>query len=177
MAYGSANLFPTGSRYYKRKLVNPYAFAGIGVTYFNPKAELDGTWYALQPLETEGLSYSRFTPVINFGLGVTFMVNPFFNISVDGGYRLAFTDYLDDASGPGYRDLATFTDPIAEALSDRRDPQFRGDGLNTPGGVRGNPDDNDGYFLLNAKFEYYLPPNFLSSRYKQRRKRRPAFRR
>jgi len=170
---GIANLYPTGSRYYKRRLINPIAFAGVGFTYFNPKANLDGTWHALQPLETEGESYARVTPIINVGLGVTIMVNPFINVTVDGGYRFTFTDYLDDASGPDYRDLDSFTDPIAAALSDRRDPEFVGTAV---GGVRGNPDNNDGYFLLNAKFEYYLPPNLFNGRYKQRRRRRPAYR-
>ena len=32
----------------------PYLFGGFGFSYFNPKAELNGEWVALQPLGTEG---------------------------------------------------------------------------------------------------------------------------
>jgi hypothetical protein len=28
-------------------------YGGVGLLYFNPKAELNGTWHALQPLQTE----------------------------------------------------------------------------------------------------------------------------
>jgi hypothetical protein len=31
----------------------PYFFTGIGMTLFNPKGNLNGQWYALQPLGTE----------------------------------------------------------------------------------------------------------------------------
>ena len=57
-----------GIRFYQRSALNFHAFAGIGVLYFNPKAELDGKTYALQPLQTEGKNYSRFQPVIPVGI-------------------------------------------------------------------------------------------------------------
>lgn len=155
---GQINLFPMGQRFYQRPKLNVYAFGGISALYFNPKTEYQGKKYALQPLQTEGVSYNRFQPVIPYGLGIRYMFDPFFNISIEGGYRLVFTDYLDDVStvhlGPG-----AFSDPIAQALSDRR-PEL---GLPAaPAGTqRGNPDANDGYYHLMLKVEYYLPNNFL----------------
>jgi hypothetical protein len=41
-ATGAINLLPHGQRFYQRPVVNLYGFAGIGVLYSNPKAELDG---------------------------------------------------------------------------------------------------------------------------------------
>ena len=95
---GAINLSPMGIRFYQRSALNFHAFAGVGLLYFNPKAELDGKTYALQPLQTEGKKYSRFQPVIPVGLGARIKLDPFFNILVEGGYRFTFTDHLDDVS-------------------------------------------------------------------------------
>ncbi|MFZ6013999.1 MAG: DUF6089 family protein [Bacteroidota bacterium] len=154
---GAINLYPNGNRFYQRAKYNVYAFAGVGVLYFNPKAELNGEKHALQPLMTEGVKYSKFQPVVPYGLGVKMKVGPFFNVALEGAYRLVFTDYLDDVST--VHPDKTGWDATRIALSDRR-PEL---GL-TPyatGTQRGNPDKNDGYALFNVKVEYYLANNFL----------------
>jgi hypothetical protein len=153
---GAVNLFANGNRYYRRPSFNVYGFAGIGFMYFNPKTEYQGQTYALQPLQTEGVSYNRSGLVIPYGLGARFKVGPNLNISIEGGYRTIFTDYLDDVSGPTYADPATLSSDLSRALADRRaerDPNYP----ILPNQIRGNPDSNDGYFLLNIKAEYYLP--------------------
>jgi len=151
---GAFNLFPNGNRYYRRSSINAYGFGGIGLLYFNPTTEYQGQKYSLQPLNTEGADYSRVSVVVPFGLGIRFKAGPNFNVAIEGGYRKLFTDYLDDVStvhlGP-----AAFSDPIAAALSDRR-PEI-GKAAKPAGTQRGNPDDDDGYMLLNVKIEYYLP--------------------
>ncbi|HOX83912.1 MAG TPA: DUF6089 family protein, partial [Chryseolinea sp.] len=81
---GAINLFPLAQRFYQRPPVNFYAFVGVGLLYTNPKAELDGKKYALQPLKTEDVSYSRLQFVIPYGLGGRIKVNPFFNIAIEG---------------------------------------------------------------------------------------------
>lgn len=170
-------LNPMGRRYYQRPALNFYGFAGVGLTYINPKAYYNGEWVALAPLHTEGKSYSQFQPVIPFGLGLRIKQGPFFNICVEGGYRLTFTDYLDDVSSRRYPDPASLSSDLARALSDRRkerDPSYpTGPGV----GVRGNPNTNDGYFLLNVKLEYYLPYNFMANSAQQKtfKKKRRAF--
>ncbi len=155
---GHLSLLPQGKRFYQRPPLNFYAFGGIGLLYFNPTTEYQGTKYALQPLQTELVKYSRFAVVIPFGLGAKFKVGPFFNLSIEGGYRKTFTDYLDDVSTT-HKSAASFSDPVAAALSDRR-PEI---GLSPaePGAIRGNPKSMDGYFLFGAKVEYYLPTNFI----------------
>jgi len=157
---GAISFFPQGNRYYRRPGFNIYGFGGLGVTYFNPTTEYQGEKYALQPLATEGVSYSRVALVLPFGLGARLKLTPFLNLSIEGGYRKTFTDYLDDVSTV-HLGAAAFSDPIAGALSDRR-PELNELGVVAvaPGTKRGSPDNNDGYFLLNAKFEYYLPSNF-----------------
>jgi hypothetical protein len=122
-------------------------------------------------LKTEGVAYSRFQPVIPYGLGVKLKAGPFLNFCIEGGYRSTFTDYLDDVST--VHPDKTGWDQTRIELSDRR-PEL---GLE-PAGVgarRGNPSTNDGYFLMNLKVEYYLPSNFSlgnpSKRaYKQKRR-------
>lgn len=151
---GSISLFSNGNRYYRRPYFNIYGFGGLGFMYFNPKAEYQGQVYALQPLQTEGVDYKRSGFVLPFGLGARFKAGPNLNISIEGGYRITFTDYLDDVSTV-HKDVNLFTDPIAASLSDRR-PEISLP-LAAPGYIRGNPDTNDGYFLLNVKAEYYLP--------------------
>lgn len=158
-ATGLVNFFPQGRRFYQRPGFNLYGFAGIGVTYFNPKTEYQGKKVALQPLQLEGEKYSRITPVIPFGVGARIKAGPFFNLAVEGGYRKMFTDYLDDVSTV-HVDPSSFADPIAAALADRR-PEV-GRPVVPAGTQRGNPDGDDGYFLLTFKVEYYLPDNFFA---------------
>ncbi len=150
---GLINLYSNGPRFYRRPKINLYGFAGIGLLYFNPKADYKGQSYSLQPLHTEGVAYSLVTPVIPYGIGVRLRIGPYTNIVVEGGWRKTFTDYLDDVSGR-YVNPNTFTDPIALALADRS-PEI-GAPAHTAGQIRGNPSANDSYFLLNAKVEYYL---------------------
>ncbi|MGC4020894.1 MAG: DUF6089 family protein [Cyclobacteriaceae bacterium] len=164
-ATGAINIFSNGNRYYRRPIINGYAFAGFGVLYFNPKGDLNGKSYALEPLHTEGKSYSRVVPVIPFGFGIRLKVSPNTNIVIEGGYRKTFTDYLDDVSGkyaapdPNDKVRAYFENPNS-ATYNTLTPIAAGESNNfKEGSKRGNPSSNDSYFLLNAKIEYYLPFN------------------
>jgi hypothetical protein len=154
---GAVNLSPMGTRFYQRSKLNLHAFAGIGVLYFNPKAEYQGQKYALHPLKTENKNYSLVQPVIPVGFGARIKLDPFFNILVEAGYRFTFTDYLDDASVYRYPDGALLKNDLARALSDRRVEIDTQPSDPTTMGVRGNPDENDGYFITNITLQYYIP--------------------
>jgi hypothetical protein len=174
-AVGMINLFTHGDRFYRRPGINIYGFAGIGLLYFNPKAtDQLGNSVSLQPLKTEGVAYSLVAPVIPFGLGIRFKVNPMFNLSIEAGFRKTFTDYLDDVSTT-YPGASSFNgDAQAIYFSDRRvDPALNG----TAGGVRGNSNSLDSYLLLNAKVEYYLPWAFGGGDRKKYSKKRGSFKR
>ncbi len=169
---GIIQLGPHGQRFYQRPKLNFYGFVGIGLLYFNPKTEYEGEKVALQPLQTEGVKYSKFAPVIPYGLGVKLMLSPFLNISIEGGYRKVFTDYLDDVSTVHPDKSSWDPNSIRYKLSDRR-PEF--DGNSFPADyIRGNPDKKDGYMLLNIKAEYYLPGDIFGNSnkrlYKSKRK-------
>jgi hypothetical protein len=173
-ATGAISLIPTGQRFYQRARINLHAFAGIGLLYFNPKAEYQGKWVALAPLHTEGKKYSRIQPVIPFGLGARIKIDPFFNILIEGGYRKTFTDYLDDASSKRYTLRTELKSDLAVALSDRRADYFTAQGKEVPGyvtdpvkatkiGRRGNPENDDGYFIGNITIQYFLPTEIFRS--------------
>lgn len=164
---GEVSLFANGNRYYRRPTVNFYGFGGIGLMYFNPVADYQGKSYSLQPLRTEGKSYSRVTPVIPFGLGARLKLTPNLNLAIEGGFRKTFTDYIDDVS-----DKYTApdpSDPIRAYFQNPNNPAYNPaatSNLNNAnaGSKRGNPNSMDSYFLLNAKIEYYLPMQFLNKR-------------
>jgi hypothetical protein len=156
------NLFENGNRYYRRPTLNIYGFTGIGFLYFNPKADYKGKSYALEPLHTEGVSYSRMVPVIPLGLGIRLKTGPNTNIVLEGGYRKTFTDYLDDVSTKYV--APSSSDPIAAYFQNPNNPAYNPAATGNinafkAGSKRGNPNATDSYFLLNVKVEYYLPMN------------------
>ncbi len=150
-----------GTYYYHRKTVEPYLFVGLGVTFFNPKTEFEGNNVALRPLETEGSKYFILAPIVPFGFGVKFKLNYLMDISFEGGFRYAFTDYLDDVSTVHINN-DSFTDPIAKALADRR-PEI-GKPVKPAGTQRGNPDVKDFYSIAHFRFDIYLPEDFFRKR-------------
>jgi hypothetical protein len=162
---GAINLTPMGLRFYQRTKLNFHGFAGLGLLYFNPKAEYQGKTYALQPLQTENKKYSRFQPVIPVGIGARIKLDPFFNILVEAGYRFTFTDYLDDASSTRYPDGALLKSDLARALSDRRVEIDTQPSNPTQVGKRGNPGENDGYFITNITLQYYIPRMMFTNQY------------
>lgn len=151
--------------YQKRALVNVYVLAGIGATYFNPKTTLNGETYSLGNLQTEGIAYQKWSPVIPSGGGLLLKVNPKLDVALEITYRLCFTDYLDDVSTV-YPDPETLSSPIAIALSDRRlDPGMEGS-------ARGNPALKDGYGLYNLRVVYYMDRMYYWAKEKKKRKNR-----
>jgi hypothetical protein len=161
-AVGMLNLFRQDMKFYKRTFFNIYGLTGVGLLYMNPKTEYQGQKIALQPLQTEGIKYSRFQFVIPYGVGIKFRAGVLYNIAIEGAWRKTFTDYLDDASSERYPKAGELTDPLQIALSDRRrerDPNYPiRDGL----GKRGDPTHLDSYMLVNIKLEYYLPIDLWS---------------
>jgi hypothetical protein len=159
---GVFDIFPYTKFYNQRQLLRPYVFAGLGLTYMSPRAELNGKWYSLAPLQTEGVAYKRLQPIIPYGGGVSFKVNPYLDFSVEVGYRLTFSDYLDDVSTTFVRNSSL--DPIGAALADRSEevgvkPYDTDDGKHwKEGHKRGNPGNKDGYVNVGFKLEYTLNP-------------------
>jgi hypothetical protein len=161
------DIFAFHHRYKKRKALTPYVFGGFGLTYFNPKAQFEGKWYALEPLHTEGNSYSRLTPMIPFGLGVKIKYVKGFDLYLEAGYRKTFSDRLDDVSSHDFQPINSFDQgSAAQALSNRTvdAPVKPMDGKvgDNYKGYRGNPHKKDGYFIFQAKIVYTPKLKFVS---------------
>ena len=171
-----------------------YAFAGIGAAFFYPYAQYNDRWYYLRPLQTEGTenAYDEMTISVPMGLGVNFTFNKKIRLGLEASYRMTFTDYLDDVS----TDYAADTElPFTESFlfsqrsqevylsGDLRegmpDPRYYGyNEGNQQGAIRGNPDNNDGFFMMQFTLSWVINSgnNFYKSRYgnivNRKRKRR-----
>ncbi len=147
-----------------------YVFTGISVVYFNPKAELDGVKYALQPLGTEGQGigdnpdpYSLFTIGWPIGLGAKYNLTRQLAIGLEISNTYTTSDYMDDAHDKYYDNNAirqTYGD-IAAELADRH---LNPDGTPAPPyesgkTMRGNPDYNDAYILTVITLTYKIKRN------------------
>ena len=165
-------------------------FAGVGYMLYNPMGQLDGKWYDLRPLATEGIEneYSSGSLIIPMGVGFSWVFNKRIRAGMDFSYRFTFTDYIDDIS----TDYAFSNElPFVEsfAFANRSDEAFsRGDedvnaigrSAYNPGNRRGNPETNDGYFMAQFKVSYVinLSNSFYKARYKSlinRRRKRTKF--
>lgn len=164
---GYVQLFPYQRYVHVRKSYNFYGFLGIGLFYFRPEGSLNGEWYPLRKLETEGVKYGPISAMIPFGGGFTYNITRNYEIVLELGYRKTFTDRLDDVSNKEWKLLGEFDDKTAAAISNKTG---RGDDywLKT-GQYRGNPTKKDGYFISQVKVRY----TFVSKRSLYRLRRAP----
>jgi hypothetical protein len=156
----------------------PYMFTGISVFRFNPKAELNGNVYELQPLGTEGQDgtelYNRVVVAIPFGGGLKVSLGTF-GFGIEVGARRTYTDYLDDVSTtyPNFSELLATRGAVAVALSDRslflNDPSVVFP--NHTGKQRGNSQDPDWYLFAGVTIYIRLnsPGKDSCSPFKRRR--------
>ena len=109
-----------------KKYFAPYAFGGIAVFRFNPKAFYKGHWVELQPLGTEGQGMTGYeTPykltqiALPFGAGLKYQANRKIALSAEVSIRKLFTDYLDDVGGRevNFKDLVGEKGRMAGVLS------------------------------------------------------------
>lgn len=144
---------------------NPYVFGGVGFTYITPKANYQGAWYSLAPLQTEGIAYPRMVRILLAGIGVSWQYNERLSFGVELSNNFANSDYLDDVSG-FYANL-TGASELAIKLADRRGELNPPLPLNEPGNVRGNPRVKDAYGFLAVRANY-----LISTRAKRLEKRK-----
>ncbi|HSF56265.1 MAG TPA: hypothetical protein VLA71_21085 [Algoriphagus sp.] len=160
-----------------RHLWNPYIFFGLGMSTNNPKAELNGTWVDLRPLQLENNPYNDKIVVFPMGLGFKYKLNVYTDLKFEGNYRFTLTDYMDDISAYNvsefYLDLVD--DYVTGNNPDRlrlaiRNPQFVLDNgepdvdaiLRNKGRVRrgsGLTHRYDGYLTFSLGIEIYLSPD------------------
>ena len=127
-----------------------YVFAGLGLCYFNPRAQnTDGDWVNLRPLRTENQekAYSPITLTMPFGVGFRMGVSRMWRVGVELSYVKTFSDYMDDVSTnyadpndidfSGDPNAAYFANPVVD------NPSY------APGEKRGDPNQKDAYYHMN----------------------------
>ncbi len=152
-----------------------YVFAGIGLAYFNPQAQYNGSWENLRPLKTEGQGldggakvYLPFTATVPIGIGYRRALSGMWRIGIEATYVKTFSDYIDDVHGFYYDPaiLATEVSATSAALSN---PSVTHPEWFNPGSKRGEP-QKDAYFYVNLTFyknmSYKAMKKMRVSRYK-----------
>jgi hypothetical protein len=141
--------------------LSAYASVGIGGAYFNPKAQYNGQWVALQPLSTEGQGivpgrepYSRVTLIIPGAIGARYSLGRKWALSMEYGFRKTFTDYMDDVSTTYVSD-ALLRAEKGNAAADLANPAFTKSWFGA-GEQRGNPENQDYYMMLSVSVHYKL---------------------
>jgi hypothetical protein len=136
----------------------PYMFVGPSLYRFNPRAELNGTWYDLVDFGTEGQytgeEYNTVQGGIAYGMGFKYDLSYHWSFNVEFSTRKLFSDYLDDVSGTyaDPRDIRALKGDIAVQLADRSsEPR-----IGLQGRQRGNGRNNDMYMFLTVGVMYYF---------------------
>lgn len=157
--------------------VDMYLYTGVSVFHFNPRTLIDGEWFDLQPLATEGQGVQEFGGIpkyrrtqvgVPLGFGLQFSISPNVAIGFEIAPRLTFTDYIDDVS-TDYVDYERQLEVQGETVArlGNRIAEFEygdqyhemiaaGEKSHFPGYVRGDPSDNDWYLFTNVTLSYFI---------------------
>nr|WP_209330854.1 DUF6089 family protein [Lunatimonas salinarum] len=106
-----------------REFLNPYIFAGVGVSTNEPYANYRGEWVPLKPLLTENEAYPGVVMVFPMGLGLKYKVNVYMDFFIEGNYRFTVTDYLDDISS--FNMSGFYEDLVADYISGENPDRLR----------------------------------------------------
>ncbi len=134
---------------------SPYLFTGLTYFNMNPMASLNGEWYDLQPLGTEGQGsslntrkkYNTNQVAIPLGIGFKYNLNKRLTFALEYGIRKTFTDYLDDVSGNYVNnfDLLEQNGVLAAHFADQSINPENGYIAPNTGKPRGNSNNKDWY--------------------------------
>lgn len=152
--------YPAGNKS-KHSSLAPYLLAGTGIFSFDPRASLDGQWYSLRPLHTEGQGflqypgrqiYKSMQVLFSCGAGLKYEAGKFFYIQGELNYRFLQTDYLDDVSTQ-YIDPKLFDINLPDKqaiIAKKLYKRIFSPAADAPvvDAQRGNPGRNDSYFTL-----------------------------
>jgi hypothetical protein len=160
--------------------IAPYVTTGIGLFYFNPKAEYNGEWVSLRNIGTEGQGmpgyankYSLIQPSVPVGFGLKYNLTREITLTFEFGHRFTFSDYLDDVSTvyPDKKDIDAFYGKERAKMvydlsrrSPENDPENRYGRITQAGEQRGNPGGKDGYLFTTASISYVIGKSFLKEK-------------
>ena len=160
--------------YNLQRVFSPYIFTGIAYYRFDPETLHNDAYVKLQPLGTEGQGLENQDALyklgqfsIPIGFGLKYAINDKWNVGLEFGSRLTFTDHLDDVGGIYFDNeaLAAGNGELSAILADRS-------GNNIVAGMkRGNPDKLDWYLIGGLTISYNFADNGLvGSRNRNRKK-------
>ncbi|HEX5002170.1 MAG TPA: DUF6089 family protein [Bacteroidia bacterium] len=149
----------------------PFVFGGLSLYHFNPQAELNGDWYDLQPLGTEGQGtsaypsrekYKRTQMALMFGGGFKFKFSKMFGITLEAGARRLYTDYLDDISKT-YADKGVLQAAYGDVSVQLSDRSTDGQAADNTDRQRGNASDKDWYMFTGITLNFTLSSKYSSN--------------
>ena len=153
---------------------NFYVFGGFNVYNFNSQGRsvIDSVgWVSLKDITTEGQGLSNYYNTKEFrstqigiplGLGVRWTLDKYTRFAAEAGYRILFTDYLDDVSGNYVNPdvIGSVHGQQAAEFVDRKrqlHPWLKPNALGT---ARGNSNGlNDGYLFIGMSVSRVIYPN------------------
>lgn len=138
----------------EHKIINPYLYGGLGLTYLNPQAKQNGTWHKLPQYQTEGIKYNRIPLVITGGIGVSIQAFERLKIGLELNNTYSTSDYLDDVSGV-FPQVDKLPSLEAQQLSDRT-WEVPGLTKQEPGWHRGTTKINDMYLFFQLRATYLI---------------------
>jgi hypothetical protein len=153
--------------------IQSFLYAGAAMFQHNPKTYYNGSWVALQPLNTENLDYKLFQPSFPVGGGLRVNIGRHHEFGWDLGWRITTTDFLDHLSSV-YYDHSSNPNPVVADIADRcdevnvNDERFIGTDMFAPSSPRGNPETKDSYIFSYFTYAYVLgngPKKLSKSRY------------
>ncbi len=151
--------------------LSPYATLGFGWIWFNPKAQLNGVWYDLEPLRLEGQGFAEYPDrkrykrncfEIPFGVGLRYELSANSYLRLEGQYHYIFTDYLDDVSYGDWVDPALFYKYLSPSQAAVATQLYnRSTVINPPRNTRprGFHQNKDAYWNVAIKFGIILNRN------------------
>jgi hypothetical protein len=161
------NYFNYRGRGKDAKRWTPFVFGGLCYFRASPQAQLDDTWYDLQPLGTEGQgtsakpgseAYAVDQIGIPFGAGLKFNLSERLDLQIEWGLRRTYTDHIDDVSGT-YADtdvLMSEAGPLTAILADRSGLNDALTGFSNTGRMRGNSNTRDWYQYTGLTLTYII---------------------
>jgi hypothetical protein len=137
----------------------PYINGGFGLFSFNPEAKIDGEWYELRPLKTEGQGtsvgagapYANASSFFIFSLGYKFALGSYTSLAIETSFRSTYTDYLDDVSG-FYANPAVLENEVSPLSATLADRSFSGSDKENI--LRGDPSNQDWYIFTGISIQF-----------------------
>ncbi|GAC1422343.1 MAG: hypothetical protein NVS1B13_11190 [Flavisolibacter sp.] len=139
----------------------PYVYGGVGIYHFNPyTTDINRNKVFLQPLGTEGQgiglapsAYKKTQFSLPIGFGINYSIDEDSRIGLEAGYRILFTDYLDDVS-TNYADESTLRKARGQQAVDLawRGYEVTGQPYPVAGMPRGSAAHRDGYYYIAITF-------------------------